>query len=210
MTRLAKRLLAFFAAIRRVLRSTDPEAEWVWIERRAALEHLFGPASGRPLHAFIPLHLPGGQADVLTFENHIVGGRLYVTAGLTGPTSTQLPNGRWTQYELAICQREDAGWAPNVIAQLASRSLRDSLRPGETMDLRSAGESAIAALLFAEYGSFRLAGRTCGVLLCLGITAEEMTECLESGSTVVFERLRGSGVYPFTDVDRDSFSGGAA
>jgi hypothetical protein len=162
MTRLAKHLLAFLAAIRRVVRSTDPEAEWVWIERRAALEHLFGPASDRPLHAFIPLHLPGGQADVLTFEN------------------------------------------------LASRSLRDSLRPGETMDLRSAGESAIAALLFAEYGSFRLAGRTCGVLLCLGITAEEMAECLESGSTVVLERLRGSGVYPFTDVDRDSFSGGAA
>lgn len=210
MTRFTKRLRAFFGAIRRVVRGGEPEEERIWSGRREALEQLFGPASDPALQAVFPLHLPGGQADVLTFEHHIVGGRLYVTAGLTGPRSTQMPNGRWAQYELAICQRADANWAPRAISQLAARALNHPLRPGETMDIHSPDDSAIKAFLFVDYASFRLAGRSCGVLLCVGITAEETAECFESGSTVVLERLRGTGVYPFTDLDRESFSGGVA
>jgi hypothetical protein len=159
----------------------------------------------------IPLHLPAGQADVLVFAQHIVGGVLYVTSDLTGSASTQMPNGVWAQYELAICQRGDETWAPDAISRLAARTLRDPLRPGETMGMDLLpGDSVISAFLFVDYGSFRLAHRSCGVLLCVGITAEEEAECFQSGSTVVLERLRGAGVFPFTDLERESFSDGAA
>jgi hypothetical protein len=49
-----------------------------------------------------------------------------------------------------------------------------------------------------------------GISLCIEITDDELDECLSQRSTVVLERLRNSGVFPFTDLERESFSGGAA
>jgi hypothetical protein len=70
--------------------------------------------------------------------------------------------------------------------------------------------SAITAFVFAEYGTFRLQGESCGVLLCVGITADELQMAFEVGSTALLERLRGAGVFPFTDLTRDTVGGGAA
>jgi hypothetical protein len=185
--------------------------EKTWDERRLALERLFGKASEHVLHAAVPFEL-GGQADVLVFPNHVVGATLYVTADLTGDDSGQVANSRWEQYELAICVRGDDPWPPNTISRLATYSLGTPLEPGETMDIAPAvpQPSAITAFLFAEYGDFRLQGRRCGVLLCIGITAEELQDCFDLGSTAVLERLRGTGVFPFTDLAREPLTGGAA
>lgn len=211
MTRLRKRLRSLSSGVRRLLGLGATERERIRSERREALEHLFGAASADVTHSVVPVELEG-RADVLRFEQHIVGGTLYVTADLTGPNGAQAPNGRWNQYELAICQRGNHPWAADVISQIASFTVHEPLRPGETMEIawRVPQPSTICAFLFVDYGSFRLYHRHCGVLLCVGITAEELAECLESGSTVVLEQLRGAGIFPFTDLDRESFHGGAA
>ncbi len=57
-------------------------------------------------------------------------------------------------------------------------------------------------LVFREhYGSFH-GGE---VLLAVGITEDEQAMCLESGSSVVLERLRGAGIFPFTE-ERETFT----
>ena len=201
------------AAIRRLLGLRSAAAAWerTWNARKAALEKLFGPSTDDVLHAAIPLYL-GGQADVLVFREHIVGATLYVTADLTGEESGQAGNGVWDQYELAICVRRSSDWPPATISRLATYCLDTPIRPGETMDIASAvpQPSAIQAFLFSDYGHFALNGKRCGVLLCLGITAEELQRCFEHGTTVVLEQLRGDGVYPFTDLDRESSGGSVA
>ena len=207
------RLHAVFAAFRRLAgnRSASDAWEATWTERQAALERLFGKSAEHVLHAVVPFHL-GGQADVLVFPDHIVGATLYVTADLTGNDSDQAPNDRWQQYELAICVRGDDPWPPGTISRLATYCRATPLNPGETMDIASAvpQPSSITAFLFAEYGTFRLQGRTCGVLLCIGITADELQTAFDDGSTILLERLRGAGVFPFTDPAREPVGGEVA
>ena len=180
------------------------EWEETWNHRQAALEQLFGKSADTVLHALIRLHL-GGQADILVFPNHLPG-TLYVTADLTGELSDQVPNARWTKYELAIAQRSDDPWAPNLICRLARYVLETPIEPGDTMDIGDAvpKPSEIAALLFSDYGTFELDGSKQGVLLCMGITARELSKCRKEGSEHVLAQLRSAGVHPFTDLRRKS------
>jgi suppressor of fused protein SUFU len=204
---------AFVAALRRLFgfRSATSDWEQTWTERQSALEKLFGAASDHVLHAVVPFYLDG-QADVMMFKEHIIGATLYVTADLTGADSGQVSNGVWDQYELAICVRRDDHWPPNTISRLATYCLDTPLKPGETMDIASAvpQPSTIRAFVFCDYGTFRLHRRRCGVLLCLGITEAELQECFDQGSTAVLERLRGEGIYPFTDLQRETSGGSVA
>ena len=191
--------------------SATSEWEQTWVARQTALEKLFGPSADHVLHALVPFHL-GGQADVLIFENHIVGATLYVTADLTGDDSAQASNDVWDQYELAICVRGSDTWPPNTISRLATYCINSPIRPGETMDIAEAvpQPSAISAFLFCDYGAFSLTGKRCGVLLCVGITSEELQRSFEVGSSTVLEQLRGDDVYPFTDLRRLPSGGSAA
>jgi Suppressor of fused protein (SUFU) len=195
--------------VRQGPRTLVNEFEETWAERQTALEALFGPTSDHVLHAVVPFYL-GGQADVLIFPGH-QGGVLYVTADLTGEESEQPANEAWPQYELAIAHPVEQGWGPNVISRLARYTLGKPIHPGETMDIGSAvpPPSEISAFLFADYGRFTLRGRTCGVLLCVGITAGELAACFKVGSSLVLGRLREAGVFPFTNLQRRSVWNGA-
>lgn len=201
------------AAVRRLIGLRGSVDAWrkTWLARQAALERLFGTASEHGFHSVVPFHL-GGAADVLIFPNHITGATLYVTGDLTGEVSAQVPNSRWQQYELAICVRGEEKWPPNTISRLAMYCRDTAVEPGETMDIAAAlpQPSAISAFLFAEYGHFRLNHRRCGVLLCIGITADELQSCFENGSTALLAQLRGAGIYPFTDLHREPVVNGAA
>lgn len=102
-----------------------------------------------------------------------------------------------------VCSRDaDDEWGSNIISQLAHYTLEAVLNPGEAMDIGPATEgSTIAPLLFCDYGQFTVRNRKAGLLLCLGITADELSECYRSR---VEAALKESGVYPFTDLFRKS------
>lgn len=118
------------------------------------------------------------ERDILVFREHIVGGTLYVTA--TGGAS-----------ELAICQREDDPWAFEVLHRLLFRCRWHHVKSGEVID----------GFILDHYGAV-----TGGeVLLAVGITEEEREMCVKSGSSIVLEKLRGAGIFPFTE-ERESFS----
>ena len=69
---------------------------------------------------------------------------------------------------------------------------------------QSPKESSIEALLFLEFGRFEIQGRKAGLLLCVGITADELVACRAGRRGEVEEMLHQQGVYPYTDLFRKS------
>ena len=184
------------------------EDKWqkLWEARQAALEEILGPADEHVGHATVPFEMGvdiGGAADLLYFRRHI-SGIVAVTAQLIG-LDEQIPNDLGN-YELMICQHTEDNWAPNLISRLAYYTLRARLNPGETMDIGSAvpKDSTMSALLFFDYARFSVAGRTAGLLLCLGITDDELHACRRGSRAKVEAALKRSGIYPYTDLRRRS------
>ena len=184
----------------------DRSWEEQWDARQAALESVLGKAENTVYHALIPLYL-GGFADVLRFRNYI-DGVAYATADLTGDSS-QIEN-ELGNYELMICMREESNWACGIMSKLARYTLESKLSPGETMDIGPATPdgSSVSAFLFCRpelsHPTFTVQGVRCGLLLCIGITDEEIAVCKGEGSKRVLTRLKEAGIFPFTDLNRAS------
>ena len=173
-----------------------------------ALEPLLGKADGRVWSAPVPLHL-SGDSSVLVFRSY-VDGVVYVICDLIG-LSDQQPNSLG-QYELMICTRQEEEWAPELISRLARATMEDVLEVGETMDIGPAlpEGSTIVALLFTTpdlpQERFTVRGVTAGILLCVGITEDELRLCRGGQTERVLADLRRAGVFPFTDLQRRSIS----
>lgn len=181
----------------------DPE-DWQrqWDARLALLESELGKSDENIATSPIPIYL-GGGADVLTFTHHI-DGAVYVTAGLIGDGSQKRT--KLGQYELAICLREQADWAPSLLSQLAPYTFEAALKTGQTMDIGPAmpDGSSIAGLLFQNYAQFKFNESPAGLLLCVGITAPELKAVRNGDLTHVLDELNSHGIFPYTDVNRDS------
>ena len=188
----------------------DGDWEVWWDARTAALEAVLGKSDDLVGHSIVPFDFgveAGGAADVLYFRNHLAG-VVTVTAQLIGDDD-QIPNDQGN-YELMICERnDDDHWGASFISRLAQYTLEARLNPGETMDVGPAlpEGSTLSAMLFLDYARFNVLGRDCGLLLCLGITADELAACRQGRTAEVEAALKASAVYPFTDQDRKSVVG---
>jgi len=173
-----------------------------WDARQAALESVLGPAEPVVLHAIVPFNL-GGQADVLLFRNHIEG-RVAATCELLGEPS-QKPNLLGT-YELAVAHRDDNDWGPQIISRLAKYTCESVLEPGHTMDIGPAvpRNSTITGFFFDDYKRMKYDGRDAGLLLCIGLTADELTACRQGKRQMVYDALVSQGIFPYTDLFRSS------
>lgn len=188
---------------------SEPEkAEWqkVWDARISGLAPILGKPAGKVLHAVIPLQL-GGSADVLPFPEYVPG-ITYVTAEMTGEDVGQRPSSLGS-YELMICARQEQQRAGDLISQLARYTCEAELEPGETMDLGTFfGDSTIRALLFAnpceQPVHFEFLGKRYGLLLCMGITAEELAFKQGRGSEALVALLKQHRAFPYTTPDRPS------
>src|SRR4051812_42772033 len=180
------------------------ENDWqqIWDARKAALESALGPADDSILHALVPFHL-GGQADVLTFRNHIPG-RTAATCELLGQPA-QKRNLLGT-YELAIAHRDDNDWGPNVISKLARYTCDALVQPGQTMEIGSAVPpgSTIAGFFFDDYKRIKYGGENAGLLLCIGLTADELAACMAGKRQTVYAALVTQNIFPYTDLNRPS------
>jgi hypothetical protein len=182
--------------------------ESLFAARLAAMEGVLGKPEEDIFHAPVPLHMDG-SADVLVFRNY-VDGVAYVTSGLIG-SSDQKKN-RLGNYELMICTRNDCDWAPGLIGNLGRYTFDAKLNPGETMDIGPAlpPGSNISALWFTEPDppcqTFEVLGIRSGILLCVGITSDELGVCRSKGPGQLSAQLKVAGVFPFTDLNRTSTS----
>ncbi len=177
-----------------------------WDARMAAMSAAFGAADDVVGHAAVPFDMGvdlGGGADVIYYRHHVPG-VLTVTSELIG-RDDQVPNALGN-YELAICHRDDETWGPELISRLAYYTLDTALELGETMGIASTvpSGSSISALMFLELAKFEVRARPSGVLLCIGITSEELALCQSGRSDEVASALRSKGVYPYTDLFRES------
>ena len=182
--------------------------EWtkVWAARVAALPPILGRPSDSVFHAALPMYL-GGFADVLPFPDYVPG-MTYVTAELTGEDIGQLPSSIGN-YELMVCVREGLPRAADMVSKLARYTCEASLEAGETMDLPGFFSGlVIQALLFAHPGDypvqFEFLGKSYGLLLCIGITAEELAFKRDNGSGALLTLLRERAVFPYTVLQRES------
>jgi hypothetical protein len=194
--------------IRNILESSSGADNWQrwWDARIAALEAVLGKCDGTVYHAPPPMHLDG-YADVLRFRS-FVAGVTYVTCDLIG-NPRHAPN-NLGHYELMMCTREESGWAPGMLSRLAKYTHEAALQIGDTMDITRVvpGGSTAAALLFTtpdiQPARFEVLGQPATILLCIGITAEEFSECKSHNSRSVHRELADKGIYPYTDLKRDS------
>jgi Suppressor of fused protein (SUFU) len=180
--------------------------EAVWNARVAALAEVFGKPSDNVLHAAVPLQL-GGSADVLAFPNYVAG-ITYVTSEMTGEDASQRPSSLG-YYELVICVRQELQRAGDLVSMLARYTCDTVLEPGHTMDLGEFfRDSTIRALLFAlpseEPVRLEFLGKCYGLLLCIGITAEELAFKQANDSKCLLALLKQYGVFPYTTPDRPS------
>ena len=185
--------------------SGDDPTEW-WEDRMAAMESVLGKSDGMVSHAVVPFQFgydAGGRADVVHFREHVPG-IVYVTSELIGD-DLQLQNALGN-YELAICHRKEETWCAQTISSLAYYTLDARLEPGQTMDIGPAAPpgSVISAFLFNDFGRFTVRGRKAGLLLCIGITPDELSACQRGNLQGVEAGLRSRSVYPFTDFQRGS------
>jgi hypothetical protein len=187
-----------------------PDDLQAWRDARVAvIEGVLGKSEDVVAHAPIPFHLGaemGGAADVIYFRNHLRG-TAAVTSDLIG-CDEQVPN-QLGNYELMICQRDDAAWGVSIISRLAHYTLQAESNPGDTMDIGPATPegSTIAAFLFFDYAQFEVRGRRAGLVLCVGITEDELQACREGRRAEVEAALKSAAVYPFTDLFRGSVLG---
>lgn len=168
-----------------------------------------GPTDGKVLFSPIPLYVDpeNGMAESLTFREHVKG-----VAYCTCPLSMypQQQRGPLGYYELMMCSRAPAAFMPQFIGSLARYTFSAVLAPGHTMDIGSAQPpgSTIRGLLCAtpaiEPATFSCFGRTCTILVLVGITQAEMESCLEFGSDGVLLKLKSRGEFPFTTMNRKS------
>lgn len=179
----------------------------LWPDARvAAMETILGPSDDVVGHSTIPFDLGadiGGGADIVFFRNHLDGVG-YATSELIG-RDEQIPS-KIGNYELLVFHRDDNRWGANVISKLSFYTCKAVLNPGATMEIGSATpeESTIAAFLFCDYGRFEVLGRDAGLLLCIGITADELSACRSGNSVGVIAALKEAEIFPFTDLGRQS------
>ena len=187
----------------------EPENnEWqkVWDGRIAALTPILGKPADMVLHALIPFQL-GGSADVLPFPDYVPG-VTYVTADMTGADVGQIASSLGN-YELMICAKQELQKAGDFIANLARYTCETKIEPGETMGVGACfGDSTIRALLLAHPAEkpvhFEFLGQRYGLLLCIGITEEELAFKQANGSSGLLALLKQHGVFPYTIPDRPS------
>lgn len=177
----------------------EEDSEKVWDARADALAEVLGQSHDNVFHAPHPFAL-GGYADVMAFPHHLKG-VVYVTAELTGK-----PDACYADYELMICHRSRSDWGPNIISRLAAYTQQAYIGAGESMDIDAAtpAGSRIKALLFDTYATFPLFGHENELRLCIGITKEELEFKMKHGGEKMLALLKRHGIYPFTDLERDS------
>ena len=109
-------------------------------------------------------------------------------------------------YELMICHRDEEPWGANIISRLAHYTLEAKLNPGDTMDIGPLHQRDRPSRLFSTSTTQRLrfSDVEAGLLLCMGITADELAACRTGRREDVEKALRAAKVYPFTDLFRKS------
>ncbi len=149
----------------------------------------------------------GGPLSFCTFGNQKHSRvRTFVTCELAcraeqKPTST----GR---YELLV-SCDDENWVRSIVSDIGRMSLEVKFDSGHTLDISPwVGDTAnIQGVMFEKLCVTAIEGKFYCILLVIGVTRPELMFAQRFGVPALIERLKGSGIYPSTVLDRESISG---
>ena len=183
------------------------------------LENVLGSMHGVVGHAIIPFEI-GGAVDMYYFRNHIPGTG-FATMELLDPDGNGPKRNRIGTYELVAFTKleyNEDEQNQNAFNQIERRicgvfttignySSQAILNPGETVEIPN-GTNENNCLIFDNYNpegkGFKIGDRNHHLLLCLEVFRNEMDFARKNGTGKLIELLKEKGVYPYSDLDRNS------
>ncbi len=187
-------------------------------EKQIGLEKILGKMNDLVGHAIIPFDI-GGTVDMYYFLNSPFPGTAFATMELIQPDgSGPIPNKNGT-YELIAFTKELFNNNENTAFSLIERricgiftiigfySSQAKLQPGETCELPYEGEPN-RCVIFSEYKpdgkDFEIGKSKHNLLLVMEVFRDEMEYSRENGSVELMKKLKEKGVYPYSDLNRES------
>ncbi len=127
----------------------------------------------------------------------------YVSCELS-PRPEQIPSS-FGRYELLVTCNDER-WVRRVVSDVGHMSLNEAFDHGHTVDIGQTIDAAepIQGVLFEKMYDVKIDGANYGILRCIGITRAEMEHKQAHGFQSLFRLLKEGGVYPRTDIRRNS------
>jgi hypothetical protein len=203
--------------------SFDPqqeEAELAWDKEKSAfMEAVLGQEHDMVMHAIIPFAV-GGGLDLYYYPNGAPGTGI-ATKELVDRRGKGPSNRVFPCYELVMFTKHtlnlDEAKNPetpfgaahtkinSVLNLIANYCAQAKLNPNETCEFPAEMEKVGGkCLIFDAYPSAKTTGpKGMGLLLVMEVHRSEMEFARQNGGEKLIEKLKESGVYPYSDMERD-------
>ncbi len=186
--------------------------------KRQGMERVLGTMYDLVGHAIIPFEV-GGAVDMYYFPG-AMDGTGFATMELIAPDGSGPKPSRIGTYELVAFTRhrigDEAGKEAfdrieraicGIFTVVGRYSFEARLNPGETIEVPAGEDAPNRCLILDEYAKpgieFTIGGRRHGLLLLIEVFRSEMDHAMKNGSREVLARLKETGHYPFSDLDRE-------
>lgn len=185
--------------------------------KEAGMTRVLGPMYELVGHAIVPFQV-GGPVDMYRFPNAIEG-TAFATLELIEPDGLGPLPANIGMYELiAFTSRKIDDRAASdfneielrirhILTSVARLSYEEILNPGDTCEVPGWESEQNQCLVLGEWKTrgkdFRIGRKKYGLLLCMEIFRSEMEFAMRFGSGVLLEKLKKSGFYPYSDLDRN-------
>lgn len=191
-------------------------------QKSAAMEGILGKEYDKVMHAVIP-YFVGGSLDLYYYPYSIPGTGI-ATKELIDEFGKGPRSKTFQTYELVMFTRETIDLAGakdettafgkansniNSIMNLIARySAEATLNPGETIEFpadmeRVGGKCLILDSYDPKGTGFHFVNKTFGLMLIMEIFKSEMEWAMSNGGTNLISKLKGAGIYPYSDLNRN-------
>jgi len=207
---------------------SDEQYEKHYELKKKGIERILGPMYELVGHSLIPFQM-GGAVDMYYFTS-CMPGTVFATMELIEPDgSSPKPNYNGA-YELITCtkltmpppephevrsKRIKEGQLSDfekiecrmsgIMTGIGNYSFDAVIKAGETAEVPW-GDDEEYCLVFDEFDTkgipFEIEGKKHSLLLCIEIFRSEMEYAMEFGSKLLLAKLKDSGYYPYSDLDR--------
>ena len=202
-----------------VQKQTDEESDQFYNDKENTLEKVLGESNGLVGHAIVSFAV-GGAVDMYYYHNGILGTG-FATQELIEPDGTGPVPNRLGTYELVAFTKHKYVNVPigegsfgkierricGIFTGIGNFSFQAKLEPGETCELPDNDEPN-KCLIFDQYQEqgqdFIINGKEYGLLLVMEVHRDEMEYARQNGSSELLKILKQKGVYPYSDLDRES------
>jgi len=215
-----------FKKILRLFRKDDPpfrtelqqeEAERWHEDKSRLMESILGKEHNMVMHAIIP-YAVGGGLDLYYYPNDIEGVAV-ATKELSESPDKGSSNDAFNLYEIAMFTRSkfdldkahddstEFGRAHaninSVLNVIAPYSAQARLNPNETCEFPETMKRVGGKCFIFDAYRVERATDQFGVLAVIEIFRSEMDFARESGGATLIEKLKQTGHYPYSDLDRE-------